>query len=217
MGWMPDWTRADERLSDEQLMHRVRTQGDHAAFTRLVNRWQVPIRRLCIRMTGDEHRGEDLAQDGFARVFANRHQFDDTRRFSTWLWRIALNLCYAEGRSNSRRRQPPVPLQTDDVNAADSGPHERAVESERAALVREALSRLPESHRAVVVLREYEGLKFREIADVLDVPEGTAKWRMSEALDELSRQLTPVMTDDADEDTPRPPRDAGPKRVRVML
>jgi RNA polymerase sigma-70 factor (ECF subfamily) len=214
---MPDWTRADERLSDEQLMRRVRTQGDHAAFARLVDRWQVLIRRLCVRMTCDEHRGEDLAQDAFARVFANRHQYDESRRFSTWLWRIALNLCYAEARSNSRRRQPPVPFESNDVNAVESGPHDHAVESERALLVRKALERLPESHRAVVVLREYEGLKFREIADVLDVPEGTVKWRMSEALDELSRQLTPVMTDDEQKTTPRPPRDAGLKRARVML
>jgi RNA polymerase sigma-70 factor (ECF subfamily) len=215
---MPDWTRADERLSDEQLMRRVRTQGDHAAFARLVDRWQVPIRRLCIRMTADEHRGEDLAQDAFARVFANRHQYDDTRKFSTWLWRIALNLCYAEARSNRRRRQPPVTFEPHDIDAADSGPHERAVESERAALVREALARLPESHRAVVVLREYEGLKFREIAEVLDEPEGTLKWRMSEALDELSRQLTPVMSDE-DADTPRPPRGGGSltPKAKVML
>ena len=216
MGWMPDWTRAAEGLSDEQLMRRVRTQGDHAAFARLVDRWQLPIRRLCVRMTCDEHRGEDLAQDAFARVFASRHQYDDARRFSTWLWRIALNLCYAEARSNSRRRQPPVPLEGEDVKTGERGPHERAVQSERALLVRNALERLPESHRAVVVLREYEGLKFREIADVLDVPEGTVKWRMSEALDELSRQLTPVVTNDH-EPTPRPPRDAGPKRARVML
>ena len=191
-------------------MRRVQAGDDPAAFARLVARWEQPIRRLCIRMTGDEHRGEDLTQEAFARVFASRHQYDAERKFSTWLWRIALNLCHEEARRIGRR-----PERTMDMNAADDEPlrqaqggpligprwdhdepHGRAVRAERAQLVRVALQRLPEANRAVVVLREYENLKFREIAEVLDVPEGTVKWRMSQALVQLGEQLKPILGGD---------------------
>jgi len=190
MTWFKRSARPDEDLSDEQAMLRVRAVGDPVAFARLVERWQTPIRRLCVRMTGDEHRGEDLAQDAFARVFANRGRYDETRRFSTWLWRIALNLCYEDGRR--RRSQEAVDVREIGVSA-EAGPHEHAVAAERVSIVRQALARLPEAHRAVVVLREYENLKFREIAEVLEMPEGTVKWRMSEAMDQLSKTLAPTL------------------------
>ena len=200
-------------------MRRVQAGDDPAAFARLVARWEQPIRRLCIRMTGDEHRGEDLTQEAFVRVFASRLQYDVERKFSTWLWRIALNLCHEEARRVGRRGE-----RTIDLNAADDEPlrraqgrplrqaqgrplpgprpvdhdepHGRAVRAERAQLVRVALQRLPEANRAVVVLREYENLKFREIAEVLDVPEGTVKWRMAQALVQLGEQLKPILGGD---------------------
>lgn len=192
MTWLP------QQLTDEEAMRLVRVSGDHGAFTRLVARWEQPIRRLCVRMTGDQHRGEDLAQEAFARVFANRHRYADGKRFSTWLWRIALNLCHENARRLAVRGERSIEF-VDVSNDASHGPHEHAVESERAAMVREALARLPESHRAVVVLREYENLKFREIADVLDVPEGTVKWRMAEAMQQLTRALRPRLAADEED------------------
>ena len=80
--------------SDEQAMWRVQTQDDPAAFATLMRRWQEPIRRLCERMTGDHHRAEDLAQEAFTRVFARRKDYQPQGKFSTFLWRIALNLCH---------------------------------------------------------------------------------------------------------------------------
>src|SRR6185369_2589337 len=88
-------------ISDEQAMEDGRADGSPAAFALLVSRWELPIRRLCRRMTGDAHRAEDLSQETFARVFASRHGFENGRKFSTWIWRIAINLCLEEGR---RRR-----------------------------------------------------------------------------------------------------------------
>jgi DNA-directed RNA polymerase specialized sigma24 family protein len=82
---------ADSCGIDELAMRKVQFRGDHAAFAELVDRWEAPIRRLCTRMTCDAHRGEDLTQEVFARVFTKRDQFDSLRKFSTWLWRIALN------------------------------------------------------------------------------------------------------------------------------
>src|SRR5215212_2705481 len=106
-GWLK-WTGSSEgddpSSPDEAAMRRVRSHGDPAAFAQLVARWEGPIRRLCARMTGgDAHAGEDLAQEAFARVFASRHQFADGRKFSTWLWRIALNLCHEHARRRAVR------------------------------------------------------------------------------------------------------------------
>src|SRR6266480_4947280 len=90
-------------MTDEQAMMRVQAQDDPGAFARLVERWEEPIRRLCARMTGDPHRGEDLKQETFSRLFEKRKDYEPTGRFSTYLWRIALNLCYDELRRRERR------------------------------------------------------------------------------------------------------------------
>lgn len=187
-------------ITDEQMMWRVRMQDDEGAFARLVRRWEPPIQRLCERMTGDAHRGEDLAQETFVRVFARRKDYRPDGKFSTWLWRIALNLCYDE----LRRRQRRLELSLDDeagesaaelegASAPEPAPDKALARQEQAELVRLALGRLPEAYRTVLVLRHFEDLKFREIAEVLEVPEGTVKSRMAEALGHMSRLLLPAI------------------------
>ncbi len=181
-------------LTDEQAMWRVQTADDHAAFARLVERWEGPIQRLCARMTGDLHRAEDLAQEAFTRVFSRRRDFEPSGRFSTWLWRIAINLCHDELRRRQRRPEWSLDAMEDSggPGGADSlpdnapSPAELTERLEQAELVRRALLRLPETQRTVVVLRHYEGLKFTEIAEVLGIPEGTVKSRMFDALERLA-------------------------------
>ncbi len=179
-------------ITDEQAMWRVQNSDDHAAFARLVERWETPIQRLCARMTGDLHRAEDLAQEAFARVFAKRHAYEPTGKFSTWLWRIALNLCRDELRRWQRRPE----LALDDSEHGEGGsaelagttpsPDQAVAALEQAEVVRRALLKLPEHYRTVVVLRHYEGLKFGEIAEVLGIPDGTVKSRMNEGLSRLA-------------------------------
>ena len=94
-------------LTDEEAMWRVQTQDDPRAFAQLVRRWEGHIRDLCARMTGDPHTGEDLTQEAFARVFAKRASYRQSARFSTWLWRIALNVCYDELRRRQHRSDVP--------------------------------------------------------------------------------------------------------------
>ena len=187
MSWLARLLPISGDQSDERAMRAVQERADPAAFAKLVNRWEAPIRRLCTRMTGDEHFGEDLAQETFARVFAHRHQFLPDRKFSTWLWRIAVNLCHEQGR---RKRLPQSPLE-DEVLACERS--EQLETDEEATLVRAALSELPDKLREVVVLREYEGLKFREVAEILQIPLGTVQSRMADALNQLSRKLRPFV------------------------
>lgn len=157
--------------SDEQLMWRVKLQDDPQAFARLVARWEKPIQRLCARMTGDTHRAEDLTQTAFARVFARRADWVPAGKFSTFLWRIALNLSHDELRRTRRRGEFSLEA-LEEVDGAglesfasdEPAPDAQAESSERGELVRRALAELPAHYREVVVLRHYEGLKFREIA-----------------------------------------------------
>jgi RNA polymerase sigma-70 factor (ECF subfamily) len=150
-------------------------------------------------MTGDAHGGEDVAQEAFARVFARRKDWQPAAKFSTWLWRIALNLCYDELRRTKRRRESPLEDDADEgapmvsAVAVDPTPDEVLAERERGEQVRGAVMKLNEPYRTVLVLRHYENLKFREIAELLEVPEGTVKSRMAEALAQLSRRLAPMM------------------------
>jgi len=184
-------------VTDEQAMWRVQTTDDNAAFGHLVQRWEQPILRLCARMTGNLHQAEDLKQETFTRIFVRRKDFRQGCRFSTWLWRIALNLCYDELRK--RQRQGEFSLEdgageaarAEELASDEPSPDLRLAAREDCALVRCALLRLPEPHRAVLVLRYCEGLKLREIADILEIPETTASSRIAVGLAQITRLLEP--------------------------
>jgi RNA polymerase sigma-70 factor (ECF subfamily) len=186
--------------TDEDAMWRVKTHDDHHEFSRLVKRWEEPIRRLCTRMTGDPHRAEDLRQETFLRLFERRKEYQVTGRFSTYLWRIALNLCYDELRRQERRlefvrgQEPGEAAgEAPDFASEGPGPDARAAQQEEGELVRQALGRLPEIYRTVIVLRHYEDMKLAKIAEILEIPEGTVNSRMAEALARLSRMLEPKL------------------------
>lgn len=181
-------------------MGRVQNHDDAEAFAQIVHRWEGPIRNLCVRMTADLHRAEDLTQETFARLHARRREWQPTAKLSTYLWRIAINLCHDENRRRTRHGE--VPLETGEdgehaphITVFHPTPHEELETGERADQVRTALQRVTEPFRTVLVLRHYEGLKFREIADVLGVPEGTVKSRMVEGLSQLTRLLQPALND----------------------
>lgn len=186
--------------TDEEAMRRVKTHGDPEEFARLVRRWEEPIRRLCARMTGDAHRAEDLKQDTFLRLFEKRKGYEPVARFSTFIWRIALNVCYDELRRQQRRREFLVGSEAIDGEefeetspTSQPEPHSAAVALEESELVRKAVLKLPDIYRAVIVLRHYEDLKLARIAEILEIPEGTVNSRMAEALTRLGKMLEPTL------------------------
>lgn len=182
-------------------MWRVKLHDDHVEFARLVKRWEEPIRRLCVRMVGDVHRGEDLKQETFLRLFEKRKDYEPIGRFSTFLWRVALNLCYDELRRRQRRREFLCDPTTQAEGGEDPvetvaeipGPDVNASTMEEGELVRQAVLQLPEIYRTVIVLRHYQDMKLSKIAEVLEIPEGTVNSRMAEALARLSRMLQPKL------------------------
>jgi RNA polymerase sigma-70 factor, ECF subfamily len=184
--------------TDEESMCRVAQHDDHVEFARLVKRWELSIQRLCTRMTGDPHKGEDLKQDVFLRLFEHRKGYRPSARFSTFLWRLALNRCYDELRRQQRRAEflaeTDINQENDSAPAVDRpGPDMQTADQEEGELVRQAVLQLPDIYRAVIVLRHYEDMKLSQIAEVLDIPQGTVNSRMAEALTQLNRLLEPTL------------------------
>jgi RNA polymerase sigma-70 factor (ECF subfamily) len=147
-------------------------------------------------MMGDIHRGEDLAQETFSKLYRRRKTYRGTGKFSTFLWQVAVNGCYDELRKLKCRPESSLEGISDPdgdgqerFQSEETRPDEAAETEERAERVRNALQAIPDIYRSVLILRHYENLKFREIADVLEIPEGTVKSRMAEGLDLLSKAL----------------------------
>jgi len=167
--------------------------GSQPAFEQIVRRYQRPVLSLLVRLTGDRALAEDLAQDTFVKAFRNLAAFDVTRRFSSWILRIAHNTAVDAMR---RRRIPVVSLDTA-PRPGDPAPAEPAAPLtpdpvERVALQRAletALATLKPDQRAAVALRYEEGLSFDEIGQVLRIPEVTARSHVHRARKELARLL----------------------------
>ena len=176
-------------FSDENLL-RLALAGDGGCFGELVTRWERKIYGFIYRHVGDREEARDLTQETFAKAYKNLGRLSDPGKFSSWLYKIALNECRMRFR---RRRWDTVPL-PDSVEAtlekADQPTPEQALASkERVQLLRQTLLKLPEEQKTVILMKEYQGLKFREIAEILDLPLSTVKSRMYLGLKTLRRLM----------------------------
>ncbi len=172
-------------LSDEQIVERTRN-GEAEAFGALVRRWEGRIYALTLRMLGHPEDAREVTQETFLTAFCKLHQFRGRARFSSWLYRIALNCCYDRLRE---RRVNPVPLQEAENIVAEEKILSQIQRKQVAERVRRAVEALPLEMRQVILLKEYEGLTFEEIAEILDIPVSTAKTRLYAGLDHLRKRL----------------------------
>lgn len=170
--------------TDAELMRRWQ-QGDALAFEALVHRWQQPVGRLLARLTSFEQ-AADLAQEVFLRVYLAGRRYREEGAFTTWLYRILLNVARDAGRKN--RRRPEMTGLDDSLPAAQEST-DPVQQQEVVELVNRALTELPESLREVLVLHHYEGLKFEEIARLTGTPASTLKSRFAVALNRLRQRL----------------------------
>jgi RNA polymerase sigma-70 factor (ECF subfamily) len=175
----------DVQLSDERIVERVRT-GEAEAFGVLVKRWEGRVYRLALRLLGHPEDAREVTQETFLAAFRKLHQFRGRARFSSWLYRIALNCCYDRLRE---RRVEPVPLEEADGLAVEEKVLGQIHKRQIAERVRRAVHALPVEMREVILLKEYEGLTFEQIAEVLDIPVSTAKTRLYAGLDHLRKRL----------------------------
>ena len=180
--------------SDEELVARA-TAGDHDAFNQLVKRWERPIYALAYRTLGRDEEARDVVQDAFLRAYRGLKGFKGEAKFSSWLYRITLNLCRDWMRKERRAPVTQTPEGVDPIDLADqqAAPTESVEDlvarREMSAAVQLAMADLPEEQRTAIMLKEYHGLTFQEIADQHDCPLSTVKTRLYQGLTVLRRRL----------------------------
>ena len=188
-------------LTDSQVVQQF-LDGDARAFTELVNRYDKRLLNFVYRTVGDRERAQDLVQETFVRVYRHLHRFDQTKKFSTWIYTIAGNL--AKNELRNRSRNPLVLFQTIKKNwEADHRPLEWEDPKLRPddlfrkrhlkELVENSVAQLPEHHRIVFVLRELEGKTYEEIADITGCNLGTVKSRLNRARNNFARIIAPLL------------------------
>ncbi len=188
-------------LDDNGLVARF-LEGEGLAFPELVERYQTRLLNFIYRTIGDRDRAEDLVQETFIRVYRHLHRFDQTKKFSTWIYTIASNL--AKNELRNRSRNPLVLFQTIKKNwEADHRPLQWEDPAYRPDdlfrkrhlrdLVEKAVAELPEHHRAVFVLREMEGKTYEEISEITGVNLGTVKSRLNRARNNFAQIIAPML------------------------
>jgi RNA polymerase sigma-70 factor, ECF subfamily len=171
---------------DARLVEEAR-HGDRDAFGELVLRYEQRLIRVIMRFVHDDELARDLAQETFLRVFERLDQFDPSRRFGPWMFRIGVNLTLDYLRKRKRR----IRWSLFSDSAGDRLP-DPAAPDPREALdvsqeVRAVIDQIPENYRAVLVLRDLEGFSTSEIAAILNRKEATIRWRLAEARDRFQK------------------------------
>jgi RNA polymerase sigma-70 factor, ECF subfamily len=194
--------RAELKQLDDSGVVAAFLAGNRRAFGELVERYQNRLLNFVYRTTGDRERAEDLVQETFIRVYRHLHRFDQSKKFSTWVYTIASNL--AKNELRNRSRNPLVLFQTLMKNRdADARPLEWEDNTYRPddlyrkrhlkSLVDAAVDQLPEHHRRVFVLREMEGKTYEEIAEITSTNLGTVKSRLNRARNNFAVLIAPVL------------------------
>jgi RNA polymerase sigma-70 factor (ECF subfamily) len=179
--------------TDEELVARS-IDGDTDSFNQLVLRWERPIFALAYRVIGREEEARDVVQETFLRAFRGIKNFRGQAKFSSWVYRIALNLCRDWIR---RERRAPIQATPEGIDlvelAAEQGPVESietlVARHDLSKIVEQAMALLPDEQRTAIILKEYHGMTFQEIADLQGCPLSTVKTRLYQGLTVLRRHL----------------------------
>ena len=186
--------------TDKELVRRIK-KGDKQAFDLLFSRYQHKILNLVSRYLRDQQDVEDVTQEAFIKAFRALPRFRGESAFYTWLYRIAINT--AKNHLVARSRRPPgVDVDVDDAEFMDGTDVLRDSESPEAALSRDqlakvinaTLSELPDDLRSAVTLREFDGLTYEQIAEIMDCPVGTVRSRIFRAREAIDQRIAPLLS-----------------------
>lgn len=201
----PGQTGADRARRDAALVQAAR-EGDRDALTTLLRTHESQLFAICMRMVGHRESARDLTQEAMIRIIEGLHTFDGRARFSTWMTRVTMNLCVSHLRKEKLRRHASLDGTTGPRSGFGQGEESRSTwgqslqsgepspdgcveRTETLALLDEALALLDPEQRSILILRDVQGLDYRQIADALDVVVGTVKSRLFRARAALREQL----------------------------
>ena len=195
---MSSQSKYSEQL-DEDLVLRVQ-QGDKSAFDFLVIKYQHKIIQLVNRYVKDPSEAQDVAQEAFIKAYRALGNFRGDSAFYTWLYRIAINTAknYLVSRS---RRSSDYQVDVQDAEAIENAPQLQGMETpERLLLnqeiidtIKTAIDKLPEEMRTAIILREFEGMSYEEIAEAMECPVGTVRSRIFRAREAIDNKLNPLL------------------------
>lgn len=187
-----------EKMMIQEKIKQVK-KGDQSAYEDVVNHFQHRIYHHCYRMIGNVHEAEELAQEAFIRAYVNIHSFDNNRKFSTWLYRIATNVTI----DRLRKKKPDFYLDAEIPHADgldmytqlpndDRLPDEEVEGLELKRYIYQEISNLSPIYRTIIILRYLEEFSLKEISEILDIPLGTVKTRIHRARETLRKKLRNV-------------------------
>jgi RNA polymerase sigma-70 factor (ECF subfamily) len=180
----------------ETRLAKLSRGGDRRAFAELVELYKDKIYHLGYRMLNQKQEAEDVVQETFLRVYTNLEKYDENQKFSTWIYRIATNLCI----DRLRKRKPSYSIDAEMTDGEgtdwhamlasnDAGPDEELILSETQLNIREAIQTLPDKYKTVVILRYLHDMSLQEISDVLEMPVTTVKTRVHRGREFLRKKL----------------------------
>ena len=181
--------------TDRQLVEKVQA-GDKRAFDLLVLKYQAKIQALVARYVQDSHEVQDVTQEAFIKAYRALPRFRGDAAFYTWLYRIAINT--AKNHLVSRSRRPPgSDVEVEDAEYYEAGgalrdqenPENQLFRAELEKVVNTAIKELPDDLRAAVTLREFDGLSYEDIADIMDCPVGTVRSRIFRAREAIDTRV----------------------------
>jgi RNA polymerase sigma-70 factor (ECF subfamily) len=174
-----------EREKNDEVLARRAMQGDPEAISALVERYSAPLYRFIQRARPHHDDCDDLLQETWISVWTHLPRFDPRRRFSTWLFQIALNHC----RDHARRDRVRNRFQAEAGRVSDPDPEASPEEKTESRRVMVAIEDLPARQKEVLLLRYYQGFSEKETAEILDCPPGTVKSRLHQATRQIRRVL----------------------------
>ncbi len=184
-------------MSEQDLIKRCQ-EGDIEAFEQLITDYEKRILNYCFRMMGNPSDAEDAAQEVFVKVFRFIGNFNGQSSFSTWLYRVASNVCLDLLRKAKRQPQNVVSIHQENdegeeylmaIEDPEPNPYERAQLSEAQQVLVDALDQLGDEQKRVIILRDIEGLSYEEIAEITNTAPGTVKSRINRARQNLKKLL----------------------------
>ncbi len=162
-------------------------EGDSDAFCALIGTYENKIYNIAYKFMQNSFDAQDAAQDAIIKMYGSIRKFSFQSAFSTWMYRVVANTCL----DSLRRRKPSVPVEEYSAVAVskEGNPHERAENNELGRSIRAAIQELSEKYRMVLILKDMEGLKYEEVADILSITPGTVKSRLFRAREKLRKIL----------------------------
>ncbi|MBI9044180.1 MAG: sigma-70 family RNA polymerase sigma factor [Anaerolineaceae bacterium] len=177
-----------EAITEIEIISQAQN-GDRDAFSSLVLTYREAVINVVYRMCGEAVLSEDAAQIAFLKAWQNLHTYQPKASFRSWLFRIAINAAL----DILRREKPVVDIELLPIADQNNGPQKQVESRERGKLIQDAVLSLPEASRKVLILREYQGMSYREISETLEIPTGTVMSRLNYGRKRLVEILRPCL------------------------